>query len=398
MDPMRPSTHLVKYLLPAALGPLLVAACGQGEATAPAPPPPQVTVVTLHEEPVTLTRVLPGRTSAFLVAEVRPQVGGIVRRRLFTEGSLVERGQALYELDDAVYRAEHDSARAGLERAASVLASARLTARRTAELREIDAVSAQENDDAVATLRAAEADVAAARAAVERAALDVRYARITSPIAGRIGRSTVTTGALVTANQPDPLATVQQLDPIYVDLTRSSTEWLRLRREIEAGRVSAGASDAPVGILLEDGTRHAHEGRLQFADVTVDESTGSFALRAIVPNPQNVLRPGMYVRAELVVGGASAAVLAPQQGITRDAKGGATALVVAGDGTVEQRSVTVSRTLGDRWLVEGGLAAGDRLIVEGLQKVRPGMPVEAVEATGDRPLPPPGAEAPAAAS
>jgi len=398
MDPMRPSTHLVKYLLPAALGPLLVAACGQGEATAPAPPPPQVTVVTLHEEPVTLTRVLPGRTSAFLVAEVRPQVGGIVRRRLFTEGSLVERGQALYELDDAVYRAEHDSARAGLERAASVLASARLTARRTAELREIDAVSAQENDDAVATLRAAEADVAAARAAVERAALDVRYARITSPIAGRIGRSTVTTGALVTANQPDPLATVQQLDPIYVDLTRSSTEWLRLRREIEAGRVSAGASDAPVGILLEDGTRHAHEGRLQFADVTVDESTGSFALRAIVPNPQNVLRPGMYVRAELVVGGASAAVLAPQQGITRDAKGGATALVVAGDGTVEQRSVTVSRTLGDRWLVEGGLAAGDRLIVEGLQKVRPGMPVEAVEATGDRPLPPPGVDAPAAAS
>lgn len=383
--------HVFRCLAPLALV-LLLAGCG-AEAEEQAPPPPtQVSVVTLREQPVTLTRVLPGRTSAFLMAEVRPQVGGIVRKRLFTEGALVSKGQPLYELDDSVYRAENASAGARVARAEAVVEAARLTARRSAELQEIDAVSAQENENATAALRAAEADLAAARAEVERTRLDVRYARITSPISGRIGKSSVTAGALVTANQMEPLATVQQLDPIYVDLSQSSSEWLKLRREIEEGRMLPDDGQAPVNILLEDGTPYGPQGRLQFADVTVDEDTGSFSLRAIVPNPQGVLRPGMYVRAELTVGGESRAVLAPQQGITRGPTGDATALVVTPDNTVEQRTVEVSRTLGDQWLVEDGLFPGDRVIVEGLQKVRPGAPVEAVEA---RPSDPKAAAGPA---
>jgi membrane fusion protein (multidrug efflux system) len=343
-------------------------------------PPPTVTVVTLRAEPVTLTRELPGRTSPVAVAEVRPQVSGIVRSRLFTEGALVDAGQPLYQLDDAVYRAEHASARAALARAEAALEAARLAARRAGELREIDAVSEQERENAVAALRTAEADVAAARAQVERERLDLEYSRIVAPISGRIGMSAVTAGALVTANQDAPLATVQKLDPIYVDVNQSSSEWLRLEREIAAGRVTPGDRGTPVGIVLEDGTPYRHQGRLQSVDPAVDEETGSFTLRVLVPNPDNILRPGMYVKAVLAEAQARDAVLAPQQGVTRDPKGNATALVVGPDGKVASRTVEVSRTLGDRWLVEEGLVAGDRLIVEGLQKVQPGMAVNAVEA------------------
>jgi membrane fusion protein (multidrug efflux system) len=375
-----------------ALAALALAACG-GKAPPQQPMgPAQVTVVTLKSEPVTLTRDLPGRTSPLLVAEVRPQVNGIVERRLFTEGSLVREGQPLYELDDSVYRAEYNNARAALAKAEAAAHAAQLAAKRTTELRAMDAVSQQETENAVAAQRSAEADVAAARAMVERQQVNLRYSRITSPISGRVGMSTVTPGALVTANQEAPLATVQKLDPIYVDVTQSSSEWLRLRREIESGRFTAGGNGTPVTIVLEDGSKYPHEGRLQASDVTVDAGTGSFAVRILVPNPEHTLRPGMYVTAVVAEGEAREAVLAPQQGIARDPKGNATAMVVGPDGKVAVREVKVSRTIGDRWLVDAGLAAGDRVIVEGLQKVQPGMPANAVE-QGSAPAPTPPAPA-----
>jgi len=342
-------------------------------------PPALVTVVTLKSEPITLDRQLPGRTTPVMEAEVRPQVNGIVERRLFSEGGIVKAGQPLYELDDSVYRAEYENARAALAKAEAAATATRLAAKRASELRAIDAVSEQEKEDAVAALRAAEADVAAGRAMVARHRLNLRYARITSPITGRVGMSAVTAGALVTANQDAPLAKVQQLDPIYVDVSQSSADWLRLRREIAGGGVVAGDAGTPVAIVLEDGSRYAHPGKLQATDVTVDEGTGSFALRILVPNPEYVLRPGMYVTAVLAQARDVDAVLAPQQGITRDPKGNASAMVVGPDGKVAVREVKVSRTIGDKWLVDEGLAAGDRVIVEGLQKVQPGMPATAVE-------------------
>lgn len=357
---------------------LLIGACAE-EATPPQQGAPAVTVVTLEPEPVELTRELPGRTNAWLMAEVRPQVTGIVKERLFTEGSLVEAGQPLYQLDDASYRADYNSARASLARAEATLEVARLNADRAAELIKTNTVSRQEYENTIAALRQAEADIGVARAAVASSRVELDYARITSPIAGRIGKSTVTQGALVTADQAQPLATVQQLDPIYVDLTQSSTELLQLRKAVAGGNVRDSGS-APVTILLEDGTRYEHEGELSFTDVSVDRSTGSFSLRVIVPNPDHLLLPGMYVRAVLSNAVLEDGILVPQQGIARDAKGNASAMVVAADGTVEQRSVEVIRTIGDKWLVNSGLDAGDRVIVEGLQKVQPGMPVEANEA------------------
>jgi len=354
-------------------------------------PPPQVTVVTLKSEAVTLTRELPGRTTPVLEAEVRPQVNGIVERRLFTEGGLVKAGQPLYVLDDSVYRAEYENARAALAKAEAAAHAARLSAQRAGELRKIDAVSEQEKEDAIAAQRAAEADVAAGRAMVERNRVNLRYARIAAPISGRVGMSTVTPGALVTANQDAPLATVQQLDPIYVDVNQSSGEYLRLRREIASGEIAAGDAGTPVTIVLEDGSHYAHPGKLQATDVTVDEGTGSFALRILVPNPEYVLRPGMYVTAVLAQAKDAEAILAPQQGITRDPKGNASALVVGPDGKVALRQVKVSRTIGDKWLVDEGLVAGDRVIVEGLQKVQPGMPATTIE-LGSAPPPPPGGQ------
>jgi membrane fusion protein, multidrug efflux system len=364
-------------LLPLLLS-LMIAACEE-RTSAPQQGTPAVTVVTLKTEPVALTRQLPGRTPAYVVAEVRPQVTGIVKERLFTEGSIVEAGQPLYQLDDATYRADYNSARASLARAEATLDVARLNAARAGELVKTDAVSQQEHENAVAASRQAEADVGVAQAAVASSRVRLGYARITSPIAGRIGKSSVTQGALVTADQVQPLATVQQLDPIYVDLTQSSSELLQLRRALAGGGVR-GTEGTPVTILLEDDTRYSHHGELTFSDVTVDPSTGSFSLRVVVPNPDHLLMPGMYVRAVISNAVMEDGILVPQQGIARDPKGNATAMVVAPDGTVEQRAVEVDRTIGDKWLVNRGLLAGDRVIVEGLQKVQPGMPVEVTEA------------------
>lgn len=368
-------------LLP--LAALFLVACGKdnggGSAQAPAQmPPAQVTVVTLKPESVVLTRELPGRTNPFLVAEVRPQVNGIVRERLFTEGGHVRRGQPLYQLEDATYRAAVQSAQAAVARANATLESARLNARRTSELAKVKAVSRQDNENAIAALGQAEADLKSTQAALENARITLGYARINAPIGGRIGKSSVTAGALVTANQAAPLATVQQFDPMYVDVTQSATELLRLRREVRAGTLNA-AENLPVTILLEDGTRYAQSGKLTFADLSVDPSTGSFLLRVQVPNPDEWLLPGMYVRAIVSVGERQNAILAPQQAILRDAKGNASAMVVNAEGKVEARPVQASRTIGDRWLIDSGLAAGDRVIVEGLQKIRPGAPVQATE-------------------
>ncbi|MFZ1221917.1 MAG: efflux RND transporter periplasmic adaptor subunit, partial [Dokdonella sp.] len=303
---------------------------------------------------------------------------GLVTGRLFTEGGLVKAGDALYQLDDATYRADVASADAAVARAHALLVSAQLKAKRADELIKIHAVSAQDHDNAVAALREAEANVGVAKAALQSAQVRLGYSRITAPIAGRIGKSSVTAGALVTANQSEPLATVQQLDPIHIDLSQSSSELLALRKAL--GDDFRGAKDYPVTILLEDGSRYDQEGKLTFADVTVDPATGSFALRVVVPNPRGVLLPGMYVRAVVGSGTLPEALLAPQQGISRDPKGSASAMIVTRDGKVEPRTVQVDRTVGDQWLVTGGLSAGDRIIVEGLLKVRPGAIVIATEA------------------
>ncbi|QAU34464.1 efflux RND transporter periplasmic adaptor subunit [Janthinobacterium sp. 17J80-10] len=357
----------------------VLSACGKTQAPAPQPGPPEVNVVTLQQERVSLTRELPGRTNAFLLAEVRPQVSGIIKQRLFTEGGLVKAGQPLYQLDDATYQANTASARANLARAQATLKSADLNAQRSAELIKIDAISKQDNENSAAALAQAKADVAAAEAAVQSSHVTLAYARITSPITGRIGKSSVTQGALVTANQTAPLATVQQLDPVYVDLTQSASELLQLRKDLAAGKL-ARSGDVPVQIVLDDGSRYQHDGKLAFTDVSVDPGTGSYSLRVTVPNPDNILMPGMYVRAVVGSGVRENALLVPQQGIARDPRGNTTAMVVGKDGKAEVHPVKVSRAIADKWLVEEGLAAGDRVIVAGLQKIKPGVPVKAVEA------------------
>lgn len=339
--------------------------------------------MTLAPQRVQLTRELPGRTAAFMVAEVRPQVTGIVQRRLFEEGDTVKAGQVLYQLDDATYRADLNSAKAALARAQAAAELARLNAERSAALAQTDAVSRQENEGSIATFRQAQAEVKAAEAAVARAEVSVGYARVTSPIDGRIGKSTVTQGALVTANQAAALTIVHQLDPIYVDVTQSSREWLELRRELAAGTLES-ADAPPVTILLEDGTRYAHTGKLQFADVAVAPTTGSIALRVVVPNPEKLLLPGMYVRAVIGTAVRENAILVPQPGVARTPQGTAVAMIVNAEGKVEARPVQVARTIDDQWLVQSGLAAGDKVIVQGLQKIRPGVPVRVVEGTSAR--------------
>lgn len=358
----------------------LLSGCGS-DAPPPAPPPPEVGVVTLKSQTVSDVRNLPGRTSAFVIAEVRPQVTGIIKERLFEEGSEVKAGQPLYQLDDAIYRAEVASRKAALARARATLEAAKLTANRATELARIDAMSTQEAENAVAALQQAEADVSAAEAALRQAEVNLSYARITSPISGRTGKSNFTQGALVTANQDMPLTTVQQLDPIYVDLQQSSSELLRLRQDFGGSNFS---QSAPVVITLENGTRYPHQGELKFADVSVDPETGSFGLRAVVPNPERLLLPGMYVRAVLERGKREDAVLAPQRAITRDVRGNGVALVVTADNKIEQRAVTTVRTVGDQWLIDEGLRAGERVVVEGLQKVQPGMTVTPIEAASAR--------------
>ncbi len=360
----------------------LLGACDSGvpasQAQPAAMPSPEVTVLTVQPEPVTLTRELPGRTRPFLVAEVRPQVTGIVHKRLFQEGSQVRSGQPLYQLEDGTYRASLESAAAAVARAQATLESADLNARRIADLARVNAVSKQDHDNAVAALRQAQADLKAAQAAHRNAGITLEHASIRSPISGRIGKSTVTVGALVTANQAMALATVQQFAPMYVDVAQSATELLQLRREIEAGKLSA-TSDIPVTIVLEDGSPYPHKGKLTFADLSVEPGTGSFLLRVEVPNPDEWLLPGMYVRAILSVGERSDGILVPTQSVRRDAKGGASVVVVDADDVVHPRPVQTSRTIGQRTLIDAGLQAGDRVIVEGLQKAQPGSKVRPVE-------------------
>ena len=374
------------------LSALLLAACGKTEpGAAPAAAAPAVTVVTVQSESVPVTAELPGRTSPYLVAELRPQVTGIVKQRLFKEGSDVKAGQVLYRIDPATYQAAYDSAQANLARAEANREAARLKAGRYAELVKIEAVSAQANDEAQAAQKQAQAEVGAAKAALDKARVDLDFTRVASPIAGRIGRSTVTAGALVTANQAAALATVQQLDPIYVDLTQSSAELLGLKRSLDSGKLQrASGNTVPVKLVLEDGSLYGAEGRLAFSEVTVDQATGSVTLRALFPNPRGELLPGMYVRARLTQGVNRDAVLVPHAAVSRTPRGEAQAMVVNAENIVEPRTLKAEQSVGDKWVVTEGLTAGDRVIVEGLQKVGPGAPVQAQEATA--------AAAPAAAA
>ena len=381
--------------LPAALiaSTLALAACSSKDAAPAQAAPTPVTVVTLKSEPVTLTRELAGRAEASQQAEVRPQVGGIVERLLFTEGGSVRAGQPLYQLDQTAYRADAGSAQAAVARAQTALTNARQKAERTAELARTQMVSRQDNDNAQAALRQAQAELRAAQAGLQGANVPLGFTRVSAPISGRIGRSSVTRGALVTASQATPLAVIQTLDPMYVEVSQSSAELLQLRREIAAGRLQ-GTDEVPVNITLEDGSAYPQQGKLSFAEAMVDPATGAVALRVVVPNPDQLLLPGMFVRATIANARRQDAILAPQQGITRNAKGDATAMVVGADGKVAQREVVVSRAIGNKWLVESGLKAGDKLIIEGLQKIAPGAPVNATEA-GSQAAKPATAAAPA---
>jgi membrane fusion protein, multidrug efflux system len=364
---------------------LLLGACSKAPPQKGPAGPVEVGVVTLAATPLTLTTELPGRASAFRVAEVRARVNGIVLKRQFTEGSDVREGQVLFLIDPAPYQAALAAAKAQLARAEANIASARLQAERNEELLKDNAVSKQELDNARAALMATEADVAAGKAAVEAARINLAYTTVTAPVSGRIGRSAVTEGAYVQAAQATLLATVQQLDPVYVDVTQSTNDVLRLRRDLAEGRLQAAGKDsARVQLVLEDGRPYGVPGALQFADVTVDPGTGSITLRALFPNPRRELLPGMFVRARLEEGVNPQALLVPQEGVTRDQKGLPTALVVNAENKVERRQLVTDRAVGSAWLVTGGLAAGDRVIVEGVQKVRPGAEVKPVPATGPK--------------
>ena len=361
-------------------GGIMATGCGRQTASSPPPSgPPEVGVVVVQPQRVALTTELPGRTSPHLIAEVRPQVSGIIQKRVFTEGSDVKAGQALYQIDPATYRAAYASARAAEARAEANLIPARLKEERFRDLVKIKAVSQQDYDDAHAALKQAEADTASSRAAVETARINLAYTRVTAPISGRIGRSTVTTGALVTAGQPAALATIQQLGSMYVDVTRSSSEMLKLKQNLASGLLkNNGAAQAKVKLMLEDGSTYPLSGTLKFSEVTVDQSTGSITLRAIFPNPKQTLLPGMFVRAILEEGVSEQAILVQQRGVTRNPQGDAMVMVLGAGEKVEPRTIKVVRTVGDNWLVSEGLQAGDRVILEGIQKARPGTQVKAV--------------------
>lgn len=400
---------------------LFLPGCDRQPQSPPPPPVPEVATVTVQPQQVMLTTELPGRPSAYLVAEIRPQASGLVQKRLFTEGSDVKAGDVLYEIDPAPFKAALDNATANLDvmrktadRARATLAAsvagvtrqkatldlARINRQRLEDLFKDKAVSASDRDQAVtsadvaeATLQVAKAQVDSdrhavamaeaaikqAEAAVETARINLAYTRITAPISGRIGKSTVTSGAIVTAYQPLALATIQQLDPIYVDVPQSTTELLRLKRRLEDGRLNHdGANQDKVKIVLQDGTMYPLEGTLQFRDVTVDPTTGSVIVRAVCPNPKGLLLPGMFVRAVVKEGVNNHAILIPQQAVSRDQKGNPVALIVDAEGKVQQRMLTLDRALGDQWLVSSGLAQGDHVIVEGMQRVRPGAVVKEV--------------------
>ena len=364
-------------VLVALLGGLLLTGCEGRQA--PPPPVPEVATVTVRLRTVMLTTELPGRTAPFRIAEIRPQVSGLILKRLFTEGSDVKTGQALYQIDPAPFQAAFDNAKAALGRAEANLTATKLRAQRFGELLADRAVSRQDYDDAAAALKKVQADIEYWKATVETARINLGYCRVIAPISGHIGRSYVTDGAIVTAYQPVSLATIQQLDPIYADVPQSTTELLRLKRHMKEGRLKyGGTGQNEVELILEDGTEYPLEGTLQFQEVKVDPTTGSVILRIIFPNPKGLLLPGMFVRAVIKEGVNEKAILVPQQGVFRDRKGDSFALIVNDQDKVEQRQLTIDRAIGDKWLVSAGLVPGDRVIVEGLQFVRPGMAVKVV--------------------
>lgn len=377
---LKPTSRRAAAALSAlALAAAVLAGCGDSRsAAAPtAARPTAVGVYELRSEPVTLSTELSGRTSAPLVAEIRPQVGGIIKSRPFTEGQRVRAGQVLYQIDPASYQAAFASAQATVAKAEATLESARLTAQRRAELLKIEAISQQDSQDAQAALKQADAELAAARAALQTARIDLQRTSITSPIAGLVDVSSVTPGALVTAAQATALTTVRQLDPIQVDITQSSADVLRLRRELAGGQLQGVGESAPVTLILEDGSQYEHAGKLSVAGVSVNAGTGMVTLRAVFPNPDGLLLPGMYVRTQLPTARADAALLVPQQAVSRDADGQASVLVVDADNKLQSRAIVAERAVDSRWLVSSGLAAGERVVVEGTQKVKAGDTVQA---------------------
>jgi len=368
-----------RILAPIALS-ILLAGCG-----AKKPPergPVEVGVLTLKTERVTVSTELPARTNAFMISEVRPQVAGIVQKRLFTEGSMVKAGQPLYQIDPQLYTASRDGASAQLANAQATLAAAQAKANRYKGLNDTEAVSRQDNDDVIAAARQANASVKQASATLQTARINLAFTRVFAPISGRIGRSVVTPGALVTASQTDPLATIQQLNPIYVDITQSSSKLLELRRAMASGK--ALPASATIRLKLDDGTDYPQTGTIQFAEPIVDVNSGTVTLRAQFPNPDGMLLPGMFVRVVAPQSVLPNAILAPQQGITRDAKGDATALVVGKYNKVESRTVVAAQAIGDKWLITSGLKAGDKLIVEGTDKAAPGAVVKPVAITAGK--------------
>ena len=358
---------------------MLVAACDQNSTPHATNMTTEVGVKTLRSESVTLDSQLAGRVTGSMTSEVRPQVEGIILKRLFTEGDEVKAGQVLYQIDPASYQASYDQAQAQLKNAQALVKSSKLKAERYAALVKENGVSRQDADDALATWQQNAASVDQYRAAVESARINLNYTQIKAPISGRIGISSVTPGALVTASQTTALATIRALDPIYVDLTQSSVQLLKLKRQQASLQQSTDV--VPVTVKLEDGSAYDHAGKLELTEVAVDEATGTVTLRAIFPNPQHELLPGMYVRANVTNGVKTDAILAPQQGITRDVKGNATALVVDNANKVESREVVADRVIGNQWLITSGLNSGDKLIVEGTSKVQAGISVKAVEVT-----------------
>ena len=362
-------------------GGLALTGCDDNQAQQGGQQMPEVGIVTLKAEPLQITTELPGRTSAYRIAEVRPQVSGIILKRNFTEGSDVEAGVSLYQIDPATYQAAYESAKGDLAKAQAAANIAQLTVKRYQKLLGTQYISQQDYDTAQANAQQANATVIAAKAAVETARINLAYTKVTSPISGRIGKSSVTEGALVQSGQATALATVQQLDPLYVDVTQSSNDYLRLKQELANGTLKQENGKAKVELVTNDGSKYPQTGTLEFSDVTVDQTTGSITLRAVFPNPDNTLLPGMFVRAKLEEGINPNAMLVPQQGVARTPRGDATVMLVGEGDKVEVRPITATQAIGDKWLVTDGLKTGDRVIVTGLQKVRPGAQVKAQEVT-----------------
>jgi len=356
---------------------IIIDGCGKKEKMV-TPPVPEVAVVTVQPRQVITTTELAGRTSANLIAEVRPQVGGIIQRRLFTEGSDVRAGQPLFQIDPAIYQAAVSNASAALARSEAQLTTVQLRASRLRELLAEKAVSKQDYDDASAALKQTQADIQYGKANLETARINLQYTTITAPISGRIGRSNVTEGALVTAHQPLALATIQKIDPMYVDVTQSTADILKLRRQLQEGQLSKNGAAQQVRLILDDNSEYPLKGKLQFQDVTVDPTTGSVILRIVFPNPKGMLLPGMYVRAIVQEGVHKNAILVPQQAVSRDPKGNPLTLTVDKDGKVQQKPLTLDRAIGSEWLVSSGLEPGDKVIAEGMLKVKPGIPVKTV--------------------